>query len=189
MSEKLIKAIKLAKDSLKDLGLDDVEKQVAMAKAIDYFLKHEDKETVSDNATTNYEIGSKNEVKTDSGKNPFWSELSLSSEVAEERLKDIYSIKESQINLIIPKVKGENAGEKQCHLALLVLYAYMKGLQMEWVPSTLLTESVKEMNVHDSNLSRNLEKDWFRKTGTGKGVKYRLSTVGVSEAKSYLGSL
>lgn len=191
MTQKLVQAIKLAKESIRGLELDDVEKSAAMAKAIDYFLKDVKDIPMTTAESTIVTLHKDDDAEKVSTTGDFWSILESKSRINTNKLKDIFSIKEKQITLVLPNINGNLIPEKQRNVALLILYAYTNGLGMEWVSSALIVEGLKDFAIYDRNLSRNLDKqsNWFRKKGRKKGLNYKLSGVGIVEAKTYLGSL
>jgi len=183
MNRNIQEAIKKAREVIDQLEIDDIElKKIAFSKAIDYFLvpkeyKKEPKKT---------EI-----FEEEKPKKNFWNQLSNKSDIEIERLKDIYTIKDGQIYLIIRELRGEVKAEQQRSLALLILYGYQEGLSKNWVSSSLLAEAAERLDLYDKSkfaktVGRHL---WFRTRGETRGREYKLSTQGLKEAQNYLRKL
>jgi len=179
MDTKLQDALKKANVEVEKAKISDPElKKIAFSKAVDFYLQGE-KESAQSRETTN---------KTNNTKeSDFWATLASSTNIEEGKLKDIYSIKDKQIVLVISAVPGESKADKQRNLAMLILLAYHSGLGYEWISSGLLAEAASHSKLYDtSKFAQNLKSDSFRSTGVKKGLKYKLSGPGLNDAKSLL---
>jgi len=176
MDTKLQDALKKANVEVEKAKISDPElKKIAFSKAVDFYLQGE-KESVQSRETAN------NTKESD-----FWATLASSTNIEEEKLKDIYSIKDKQIVLVISAVPGESKADKQRNLATLILLAYHSGLGYEWISSSLLAEAASHSKLYDtSKFAQNLKSDSFRSTGVKKGLKYKLSGPGLNDAKGLL---
>lgn len=178
MEQKLQDALKKANIEVEKAGITDLElKKIAFSKAIDFYLNSEKKQIV----TTG-------EAYTDNlKKSNFWTSLVASLGIEEAKLKDIYSVKEEQILLVISAIPGESKADKQRNLAALILLAYQEGFNYEWISSSNLAEAAKHSKLYDtSKFAKNLKFDWFRAEGVKKGLKYKLSGPGTNQAKNLL---
>jgi len=179
MDKKLQDALKKANAEVEKANITDPElKKIAFSKAVDFYLQSE-KEPAQSRKT----VSKINNTK----ESDFWATFASSTDIEEEKLKDIYSIKDKQIVLVISAVLGESKADKQRNLAALILLAYHNGLGYEWIPSGLLAEAASHSKLYDtSKFAKNLKCDLFRFTGTKKGLKYKLSGPGLNEAKNLL---
>lgn len=183
MDEKLQEALKKANAEVEKAEITDPElKKVAFSKAVDFYLYAE-----SNQASAGHKVSRATQDKP----GDFWISLANSTGVEAGKLKDIYSLKGEQVLLVISSVPGDSKADKQRNLAALVLLAYQDGLNREWVSSQLLAEAAKHSRLYDtSKFSKNLVKyDWFRSEGASKGLKYKLSGPGVSEARNAIKAL
>lgn len=188
MNDKLKQAIKLAKESLKNLDLDDLEKPVAFSKAIDYYLYGDSGK--SEPASPKNKRTLKAGTPIEENHNNFWNNLARTTKLEENSIKDIYSLKNKTINLVLSKVRGADRKEQQVTFCSLILYGYIVGLDQEWVKATILAEAAKAFNLYDSNISKVLSKSpLFRKTGVGKGLEYKLTVPATSQVVDYLKEL
>ncbi len=185
--EPIKNAISQAEKVVKASGVEDEElKKIAFSKAVDYFL-HDNQ-----NLTQGVQLSPKStSTPTVSINQGFWENLAETTGHKIEALKDVYAVKnEKQVLLVIPTVRGKTLVEQRKNLAALILLAYHEGLKQEWIPANLLAESAKHSNLYsDSKFALNLKMNWFRTEGQKKGLKYKLSGVGVSEAKKLLTEL
>ncbi len=165
---------------------DDEIRRIVFSKALDYLLSKQTEIGPSQFGTssTNSIEGSgssKNE------QNNFWQLMSTVSGAEVGKLKDIYTLKDDQILLVMPNIEGITKAEQQQKLAVLVLFAYHEGLGEEWVSAIKLAEAAKHSNLYDtSKFSRNVRGTLFRTQGAKKGIKYRLSSAGIDTAKKIL---
>jgi hypothetical protein len=182
MDTKLQDALKKANSEVEKAKITDPElKKIAFSKAVDFYLQGE-KESVQSREAM-HKINNTKE-------SDFWATLASSTNIEEGKLKDIYSIKDKQIVLVISSVLGESKTDKQRNLAALILLAYHNGLGYEWVSSGLLAEAASHSKLYDtSKFAKNLKSDLFRSTGVKKGVKYKLSGAGLNQAKSLLANI
>ncbi len=182
MDSKLQEALKKANSEVEKAKITDPElKKIAFSKAVDFYLQGE-KEPAQSHET----VGKINNTK----ESDFWATLASSTSIEEGKLKDIYSIKDKQIVLVISAILGESKADKQRNLAALILLAYHNGLRYEWVSSGLLAEAASHSKLYDtSKFAQNLKSDSFRSTGVKKGLKYKLSGPGLNEAKTLLANI
>lgn len=189
MDQKIKLAIKKAQELIKKMQfLSEEQKNISFSKAIDYFLVVEDvinKKNGSIISRVNHQI----RAIDNEDENDFWSLLEQGSSLDINILKDIYILKKDQILLVINNIKGKNSAEQCTYLSLLICFAYHEGKKMEWVPAKYLVEAAKHLNFNVKNLNRDLKKEWFRKQGKKKGVKYKLSAPGFLNTKKYLNEL
>ncbi|MDO8557202.1 MAG: hypothetical protein Q7R98_01950 [Candidatus Jorgensenbacteria bacterium] len=187
MEDKISKAIEAAKKLIEQSKIEDIElRKIAFSKAIDYFLA--DKK-LGDSLQPNFGA-TKIEGDYPSG---FWDNLSGASDISVEKLKDVYSIKAEQVLVVLPKtsIKGDTKADQQRFLSALVSFAYHEGIKCEWVSASLLAEAAKHSGLYDTTkFAKNVGgSEWFRTIGKKKGVKYKLSSTGISEIKNYLKEL
>lgn len=187
MTTSIVDAIKKAKQSLEGLNLDDVEKQVAMSKAIDYYLlpnsNSQKKPTDKSNQLALQNAKDENDLD-------FWGNLSKASKLKEELIKDVYSFSKGFVNLVLTKVKGGDRKEQQVNFSALILYGYMVGLKQDWISPKTLAEAAKEFHLHDTNFSRTLSASTlFRTKGYRSGLQYKLSTSAIKQTEEYLKEL
>ena len=182
MDTTLQEAIKKANTEVEQIGINDPEmKKIAFSKAIDFYLGDVKEEPRSEQ--TAHEIDTQ-------AKQDFWSILATATGIGVKRLKDLFSIKDEQIQLIIPSIQAESKTDQRRILAALILLAYHEGLGYEWVSSGLLAEAAKNSKLYsNSKFAQNLKHDWFRSQGIKRGLKYKLSGPGMSEAKTILTNL
>ena len=182
MEIKLQEALKKANAEVEAAKITDPEmKKIAFAKAVDFYLQgtkspFQSPETVHKTSNTN--------------SSNFWPSLASSTGIGEEKLKDVYSIKDKQIVLVISSVPGESKADKQRNLSALILLAYHNGLAYEWISSSLLAEAAAHSKLYDkSKFAKNIRSDSFRHEGVKKGLSYKLSGPGLNEAKILLADL
>lgn len=187
METKLQDALKKAAAEVEKVGIADVElKKVAFSKAIDFFLGSSGDGHAEGNAIHS----SRSATHLTPAAADFWINLMNHLGLEQHKLKDLYVLKDKQITLAIRTVPGEQKVDRQRNLAALVLLAYQGGLGEEWVSSTLVAEAAKQSGLYDtSKFAGNLKSEWFRSSGTRKGLKYRLSAQGISHAKELLKTL
>lgn len=182
MDNKLQDALKKANDEVKKAGITDPElKKIAFSKAIDFYIQGG--KDLSSQPVASREKG---------GESNFWSTLSASTDIDEKKLKDVYSVDNKQVRLVIDKnrIPGDSKADKQRSLAALVLLAYHEGLGHEWVSSGFLAEAAKHSKLYDtSKYAKNLKYDWFRSQGIRRGLSYKLSGPGVSQARSLISTI
>jgi len=178
MDTKLQDALKRANTEVETSGISDPElRKIAFSKAVDFYLR-EEKEPPQPDKPAPQAKGSASD---------FWATLVTSVGISEKKLKDVYSVRDEQISLVMSSIPGESKADRQRNLAALVLLAYHEGLGHEWVSSSLLAEAAGHSKLYDtSKFSKNLKSDWFRSHGVKKGQKYKLSGPGVSQAKNLL---
>lgn len=179
---KLQDALKNANSEVEKAEINDPElKKIAFSKAVDFYLHGEKESSQSYPAM---------EEMSDVKKSNFWNSLTTSTSIEEGKLKDVYSVKEKQILLVISSVSGESRADQQRNLAILILFAYHEGLGYEWVSSGLLAQAAKHSKLYDtSKFAKNLrskETNWFSMKGAKKGLAYKLSGPGLNQAKSLL---
>lgn len=188
--EEVIKnALSQAEKVVKESGIVDEElKKIAFSKAVDYFTQN--------NSNAKQQAVTTSTPTTDMQKSPsdgqnFWGNLAQTTGFDEKKLKDVYVIKnDNQVLLVIPALKGKTLVEQRRNLAALILLAYQDGLGQEWTQSNLLAESAKHSNLYSlSKFAKSLKSNWFRVEGQKKGVKYKLSSLGLIEANKYLAEL
>lgn len=182
MDKKLQDALKKANTEVEQAGITDPElKKIAFSKAVDFYLQG-DKESL---------LLETDVLKTNRKRKwNFWGNISSTSGVEIKRLKDLYSIKDEQILLVVSSVPGKSKAERQRNLAILILFAYHEGFEDEWIPANLLAEAAKHSRLYDtSKFAKNLKTNWFRSEGVRRGLKYKLSGPGISAAKTLLTSL
>lgn len=193
MEESIKNAIQQAYTLVKKLNIKDKElKSAAFSKAFDFFILNGAEGLGQKKAAViTKEFVKKDAPYKDKEVGSFWTMLSEASGIPTPKLKDIYSLKNDQLQLIIPELKGKAKSEKRTSLAVLLLFAFSVGLNKEWVSSLVLAEGAKHYNLYDpNNFSKDLARsDYFRTQGKGKGLEYRLSMGGITEAKSYLKEL
>ncbi|OGY26704.1 MAG: hypothetical protein A2Z11_04270 [Candidatus Woykebacteria bacterium RBG_16_43_9] len=180
MNSKLQEALKKANAEVEKSGITDPElKKIAFSKAVDFYLGSE-----TPQSTIAPRIPKGASDKSDD----FWTSLHDSTGIEINKLKDVYSVKDKQILLVISSVPGDSKADKQRNLAALILLAYQEGLNYEWAPSSLLAEAANHSKLYDtSKFAKNIvQSDWFRTEGVRRGLKYKLSGPGVSEAKNTL---
>ncbi|HUC31156.1 MAG TPA: hypothetical protein VMR99_00500 [Candidatus Paceibacterota bacterium] len=187
MEDKLLHAIEEANKLVEKSNIKDPElKKIAFSKAVDFFLtggpKTENQTAVRSGREVNVAGGATGE---------FWTDLSEAVGIDVPTLKDIYSLKDDKIYLVISRVKGSKKNDQQRYLSALIVYAYHEGMKLEWVPSNLLARAAEHSSLYNtSNFSKNIsDSDWFRTDGAKKGLRYKLSALGMAEAKSYLKEL
>ncbi len=182
MDDKLQKALKKAKKEVEKSGITDLElKKIAFSKAVDFYLQEGGKSSLFQSKTTREE---------DKSESDFWVVLATAVGIDENKLKDIYSIRDKQILLVMSSVPGELKAERQRNLAALILFAYHEGFEHEWVSSSLLAKAADHSKLYDtSNFAKNIrskETNWFSMKGTKKALTYKLSGPGVNQAKNLL---
>jgi hypothetical protein len=162
-------------------GIKDPElRKIAFSKAVDLYL-HSDQ--ISPQTK-------QRDKATDTIQEDFWARLGTSADIEEKKLRDVFSVKGKQLLLVLPSIPGETKADKQRTLATLVLFAYGEGLGQEWVSSALIAEAAQHSRLYDtSKFAKNLKHDWFRHQGKTKGLKYKLSGPGLSNAKTILRSI
>jgi hypothetical protein len=182
METKLQDALKKANVEVKKANITDPElKKIAFSKAVDFYLQGEKEFTHLQN--TKQKADNTNELG-------FWTNLVSSIGIDEGKLKDVYSIKDKQIVLVISSIPGESKADKQRNLSALILLAYHNGLGYEWVSSGLIAEAAGHSKLYDtSKFAKNLKCNLFRSTGVKKGLKYKLSGPGLNEAKNLLANI
>jgi hypothetical protein len=186
MEDKLLRAIEEANKLVEKSSVKDPElKKIAFSKAVDFFL------TASAKMENAAAVTSGSEVSPGDGTGGFWVGLSDAVGIDVSTLKDIYSLKDDKVYLVIARVKGAKKNDQQRYLSALIVYAYHEGLKLEWVPSNLLARAAEHSSLYStSNFSQNIsDSDWFRTVGAKKGLRYKLSASGMVEAKSYLKEL
>ena len=186
MEDKLLRAIEEANKLVEKSSVKDPElKKIAFSKAVDFFL------TASAKMENAAAVTSGSEVSPGDGTGGFWVGLSDAVGIDVSTLKDIYSLKDDKVYLVIARVKGAKKNDQQRYLSALIVYAYHEGLKLEWVPSNLLARAAEHSSLYSTcNFSQNIsDSDWFRTVGAKKGLRYKLSASGMVEAKSYLKEL
>jgi hypothetical protein len=186
MEDKLLRALEEANKLVEKSSVKDPElKKIAFSKAVDFFL------TASAKMENAAAVTSGSEVSPGDGTGGFWVGLSDAVGIDVPTLKDIYSLKDDKVYLVIARVKGAKKNDQQRYLSALIVYAYHEGLKLEWVPSNLLARAAEHSSLYStSNFSQNIsDSDWFRTVGAKKGLRYKLSASGMVEAKSYLKEL
>ncbi|HEY5259284.1 MAG TPA: hypothetical protein VIJ46_01460 [Rhabdochlamydiaceae bacterium] len=184
MEDKLLHAIEEANKLVEKSNIKDPElKKIAFSKAVDFFLTGSPKAENQTAVTPGHSAGGA------TGK--FWTDLSEAVGIDVPTLKDIYSLKDDKFYLVISRVKGSKKNDQQRYLSALIVYAYHEGMKLEWVPSNLLARAAEHSSLYDtSNFSKNIsDSDWFRTDGAKKGLRYKLSALGMAEAKLYLKEL
>ena len=181
MDNKLQDALKKANAEVEKVGITDPElKKIAFSKAVDFYLNAEKASAPSP----------RKEDAPSVAASDFWASLGSSTGLEEKKLKDIYSVKDGQVLVVMSSFPGDSKADKQRNLAALVLLAYGEGMQEEWVSSTRLAEAAQHSKLYDtSKFSKNLRHQWFRAEGVKKGLKYKLSGPGLSAAKTLVTSL
>jgi len=181
MDTKLQDALKKANEEVEKAGINDPElRKIAFSKAVDFYL-HADKGSPQTR---------KRSDEADIIKSDLWPNIASSTEIEEKKLRDVYSLKDKQILLVMPSIPGGSTADKQRNLAALVLFAYSEGLGQEWLSSGLLAEAARHSKLYDTHkFAKNLKHDWFRSAGIKKGIKYKLSGPGLSHAKGLLKSI
>lgn len=181
MDTKFQDALKKANAEVEKAGINDPElRKIAFSKAVDFYLgADKDSSPVKTQPTP-----------ADVKKSDFWSALASSADIEEKKLKDVYALKGEQVLLVMSSIPGESKADKQRSLAALVLFAYSEGLDQEWLSSGLLAEAAQHSKLYDtSKFAKNLKFEWFRSEGVKRGLKYKLSGPGSSQAKNLLKSL
>lgn len=184
MKDNISEAIEAAKKLIEQSKIDDVElRKIAFSKAVDYFL--------ADKKSGDFPKPSSRASKDGSeSPNDFWDNLSEVSDTDIKKLKDIYSLKEKQVSVVLSKtsIRGDSKADQQRFLSALVAFAYHEGLKYEWVPASLIVEAAKHSGLYDTTkFAKNVGgSEWFRTVGKKKGLKYKLSSTGVVEVKNYL---
>ena len=185
MDQEIIKkAIEQANNLIEKLGIEDTElKKIAFSKAVDYFLGQKED---SGKSKTMSALSLVTNIEED-----FWHRLSEAAGIEIEILKDIFTIKNNQILLVISKIKGKTKADQQRYFSALILFGYHEGLNLDWVATKLLTEAANHSGLYDTyKFAKNITKsDWFRTKGKTKGLQYKLSASGINEAKNYLKEL
>lgn len=188
--EEIIKnAISQAEKVVKESGVVDEElKKIAFSKAVDYFTQNNN--DVKQGVLTTSKLTTDTQQSPSDGQG-FWENLAQATGFDGKKLKDVYVLKnDNQVLLVIPAIKGNTLVEQRRNLAALILLAYQEGLRKEWTQSNLLAESAKHSNLYSlSKFAKSLKSSWFRVEGQKKGVKYKLSSLGLIEANKYLAEL
>jgi len=80
----------------------------------------------------------------------------------------------------LKKIEEQSDSQKQVLGCQIIITAFMKGKNLEWVKGSTLSEFIEKHSLgKSSNLSANLmNSDLFRKKGKLKGTQYSLTTNG-----------
>lgn len=184
MENNLQDALKKANTEVEKAGIVDPElKKVAFSKAVDFYLS---------GGNDHSRVDIQQNITKGAQKTPddFWQLLTNSTGIEINKLRDIYSMKDRQILLVISSIPGESRSDKQRNLAALILFACREGLENEWIAANFLAKSADHSKLYDtSNFAKNLrskETNWFSMHGVKKGLNYKLSGPGINHAKNLL---
>lgn len=186
MENNLQDVLKKANAEVEKAGITDPEfKKIAFSKAVDFYLHGSDA-----SSRVNIQETIKGTQKTF---DDFWELLGSATGIEIGKLKDIYSIKDGQVLLVVSSVPGNSKSDRQRNLAALILFAYHEGLRNEWVTANFLAKAADHSKLYDtSNFAKNLrskETNWFSMHGVKKGLTYKLSGPGISHTKDLLVTL
>lgn len=183
MEDKIKEIIKEAERITLEANVDPSIKQGVFSEVFNLLWKLRVDNTISKEEKTDNNGVNLNFPVSDN----FWSSLSSRSKINEDKLRDIFDIRNKQIFLVLRDLPGDSKVVKRRNLAILVLFAYQEGLSMPWILSTLLAEAAKNSKLYDrSHFAENLNHEWFRSKGSGKGLEYKLSAPGLNQANDLL---
>ena len=178
MDENTIKEkIKIAHKSVSD------EKEPYKLEAFKIILEKllGDKSKTEDKDLGDQKNVSENEDKTGTISEPL-SQLAEKCGIGSQELKNVVDYENNEF-ILLKKIEGKSDVQKKVVACQIIITAWIKGKNIEWVKGSTLRELVEKNSLGDtSSLAKNLnDSGFFRIKGKNRGVKYSLSTQGWQE--------
>jgi len=116
--------------------------------------------------------------------------LAKKCNVSLQELKNILDYENDEF-ILLKQLELPSVTEKQVTACQIIITAWMKGKNVEWIPGSVLHELVEKNSLGDvTNISKNVKKSGlFRKKGQLKGTVYSLTTNGWQEGLKLLEKL
>jgi len=176
MDEKTLKEkIKIAHEAVKD-EKDPIYKLEAFKIILQNLLTEiKSGQKIDNSSTENSQLGGANDMDVES---PLLI-LSKKCEIGLQELKNVLDYENNEF-VLLKKIEGTSDVQKKIIACQIIVTAYMKGKNVEWVKGSLLHEFVKKHALGDtSGISKNLiQSGFFRTKGQSKAVEYSLTTQG-----------
>lgn len=117
-------------------------------------------------------------------------DLAKKCNVSLQELKNVFDYENDEF-ILLKQLELPSVTEKQVAACQIVVTAWMKGKNVEWISGSILHELVEKNSLGDvTNISKNLKKSGlFRKKGKLKGTVYSLTTNGWQEGLKLLEKL
>lgn len=172
--EQIKEKIKIAQEIVKDL--DDEYKIETFKIVLEKLLSLNQQQTKPQEGTTLEVQG-----QPEDSSNPL-SNLAKKCDINLQELKNVLDYENNEF-ILLKKIEGTSDVQKKIVACQIIVTAWMKGKNIEWVKGSLLSELVEKNSLGDfSGLSRNLKNSgFFRKKGQFRGTEYSLTTQGWQE--------
>jgi len=171
--EKIKEKIKIAKEIVKDL--EDEYKIEAFKIVLKKLL------SLNHEQTKPQDILSDDQGQPDDASNPLLN-LAKKCNISLQELKNVLDYENNEF-ILLKKIEGDSDAQKKVGGCQIIVTAWMKGKNIEWVKGSSLSELVEKNSLGDlSGLAENLTKSgFFRKKGQLRGTEYSLTTHGWQE--------
>lgn len=171
--DEIKKKIKFAIDAVE--GIDKDYKIEAFKIILQNSLAGIKKQAQNSGPNTN---GSQEEENDVDETNPLVT-LAKKVEINLQELKNVLDFEDNEF-ILLKKIEEQSDSQKQVLGCQIIITAFMKGKNLEWVKGSTLSEFIEKHSLgKPSNLSTNLmNSDLFRKKGKLKGTQYSLTTNG-----------
>ncbi len=99
-----------------------------------------------------------------------------------QELKNVLDYENNEF-ILLKKIEGSSDVQKKVTGCQIIITAWMKGKNIEWVKGSILRELVEKNSLGDTSiLAKNLnDSGFFRTKGQYRGVEYSLTTNGWQE--------
>jgi len=166
--------IKLALEAVKD-EKDPTYKLEAFKIILRSLLETENPPKISDDSTKD----SQQEDKSVSDPTNLLFNLAKKCTISLPELKNIFEYENDKL-ILLKKIDAPSVTEKLIIACQIVITAWMKGKNVEWVKGSVLRELVEKNSLGDTtNMAKILNKsELIRKKGSKKGTVYSLTTDG-----------
>jgi hypothetical protein len=106
------------------------------------------------------------------------SKLASYCNVKEDEMRNIIDFENGQF-ILLKKIEGSTIAEKQINASLCILTAWAKGMDVPWISSEKLGDSLRELSIDTAHLGENLTPtQYFSLKGKRRAAKYHITTQG-----------
>lgn len=118
------------------------------------------------------------------------SNLAKKCNISIQELRNVLDYENNEF-ILLKKIEGTSIAQKMVVACQIIVTAWMKGKNIEWIKGSLLGKLIEKNSLGDSsNLSTNLKNsELFRKKGQLKGTVYSLTTQGWQEGLKLIAKL